>query len=832
MRRCRFANATMFFICACLAALQAAAAAKPVFKSPLVSASTPGHAVKVDADISGAKKLYLVVTDGGDGFSCDWADWAEPQLVGSSGQKKLTELKWKSAATGWGNVHVNKNAGGKPLRIDGEEVEFGIGTHANSVIEFDLPKGYTRFQARAGLDDGGTKQGCGSTVQFAVYTQKPPAIVAGAGVTAAQGDIHDPKNAVASLDVHEDLEATLFAAEPMLTNPSNIDIDHRGRVWVCEIVNYRRHKGKRPEGDRILILEDTDGDGKADAQTVFYQDPDFLSPHGICVLPSPESKGTNAIVSFGDKVVVMSDTDGDDKADQQNVLFTGISGTQHDHGIHAFVFGPDGKLYFNFGNAGRQLKDKDGQIVVDKAGNEVAARRKPYQEGMVFRCNLDGSGVETLGWNFRNNWEVTVDSYGALWQSDNDDDGNRGVRINFVMEFGNYGYKDELTGAGWKSKRTGMHEEVPLRHWHLNDPGVVPNLLQTGAGSPTGITVYEGNLLPEIFQNEVIHTDAGPSVCRAYPVEPDGAGYSAEIVNILDGKRNKWFRPSDVCVAPDGSLIVADWYDPGVGGHNAGDLERGRLFRVTPTGGGGEYDVPKFDFASAAGCVEALKNPNYAVRFMAWTALHKLGDNAQSDLQTLAQAPNPRYRARALWLLGKIDGYGQKTVSQALSDSHPEVRAMGVRLGRQLIAAGKGIDQSDMLVTAAEDKSPIVRRECAIAIADLNPDNAADLWTRLSLRHDGKDRWYLEALGIAARGRWNDCLAAWLEKVGGPEEAIESAAGRDIIWRSRAKATPALLAKIIQEESTPEEAKPRYFRAFDFLQGPEKDEALKSLLGL
>ncbi|HBL47376.1 MAG TPA: hypothetical protein DDZ90_28730, partial [Planctomycetaceae bacterium] len=66
-----------------------------------------------------------------------------------------------------------------------------------------------------------------------------------------------------------------------------------------------------------------------------------------------------------------------------------------------------------------------------------------------------------------------------------DDDGNRGVRINYVMEFGNYGYLDQLTGARWNTPRTGMHQEIPLRHWHLRDPGVVPNLLQTGAGSPT-----------------------------------------------------------------------------------------------------------------------------------------------------------------------------------------------------------------------------------------------------------------------------------------------------------------------------------------------------------
>ena len=90
--------------------------------------------------------------------------------------------------------------------------------------------------------------------------------------------------------------------------------------------------------------------------------------------------------------------------------------------------------FINFGNSGRQIKDKDGKPIVDQAGNEVNDKLKPYQQGMVFRCNEDGSDFETLGWNFRNNWEAAVDSFGLL-AIDNDDDGNRGVRINHAMEF-------------------------------------------------------------------------------------------------------------------------------------------------------------------------------------------------------------------------------------------------------------------------------------------------------------------------------------------------------------------------------------------------------------
>ena len=640
---------------------------------------------------------------------------------------------------------------------------------------------------------------------------------------------HEAEKAVAGLDVHPALQAELFAAEPMMLNPTATDIDHRGRVWVCEVVNYRKHKGKRPEGDRILIIEDTKGTGKADSVKVFAQGPQFDSAHGICVLATPNGKGTKVIVSCGDKVIVLTDTDGDDKADKEEVLFSGISGTQHDHGIHAFSFGPDGKLYFNFGNSGKQIKNAKGEPIVDLAGNVVDDKRKPYLEGMVFRCNLDGSRFETLGWNFRNNWMVAVDSFGTLWQSDNDDDGNRAVRINFVMEFGNYGYRDEVNGAGWSDawKKANAKAKLPddqkfRYHWHLDDPGVVPNLLDTGAGSPTGIAVYEGNLLPQEFRGQLIHCDAGPNVTRAYPVERDGAGYKARTVNILEGTRDKWFRPSDVKVAPDGSLIIADWYDPGVGGHNMQDLDRGRLFRVTPKGHVG-YKIPKFDFSTAEGCVEALKNPNNATRYVAWQALNQMGSKALGHLDLLySQNTDARLRARALWLLTLIPGQEQIYLRKALADKNEDLRITGLRIAR-----AHKLDVIPLVKQLANDKSAAVRRECAIALRHNPSPDAPKLWAQLAQQHDGKDRWYLEALGIAADKQEEKFFASWLGAVG---ERWSTPAARDIIWRSRTPKAAELLGKLATDKNATAIDRDRYLRALDFIpKCKEKDDALAAI---
>ncbi|MCB9925651.1 MAG: DUF1080 domain-containing protein [Planctomycetaceae bacterium] len=806
--------------------------AKPLFSSPIVTNKTPDHSVAIDVDLSGAKELFLVVTDAGNGFGCDWADWAEPRLIGAAGEVKLTELKWKSATADFGEVRLNKNVQGGEMRIAGKSVVFGIGTHANSIIAFDVPNGYTRLQARGGLDNGGTDQGsCGETssVQFHVFTSRPnQAFVKATGSNTPAS--HEAADALDQLEVHEKLQVDLFAAEPMMLNPSNFDIDHLGRAWIFEVVNYRRFRNedvigdKRPDGDRILILEDTNHDGKADKSTTFYQGDDLDGGHGICVLGTPSGKGTRALVSAKDNVFYLIDDDGDLKCDRKEILFTGIDGSEHDHGIHAFVFGPDGKLYFNFGNAGKRIKDRDGKPIIDAVGNEVNDSRKPYQEGMVFRCNMDGSEFETLGWNFRNNWEVCVDSFGTMWQSDNDDDGNKGTRINYVMEFGNYGYKDEFTGAGWKEERTNLEKEIPLQHWHLNDPGVVPNLVQTGAGSPTGICVYEGTLLPKEFQGQVFHCDAGPNIVRTYPTVNSGAGYKAEMVTILDGSaHNKWFRPSDICVAPDGSLLVADWYDPGVGGHRMEDVDHGRLFRITPAGHDGSYTSPPQDFSTVDGAIQALASPNLATRYIAWTALHDLGTESERALKNVVdQSKDQRQRARALWLLGKIEGRGAHYVELATSDKSSDIRILGIRLAREL-----KLDVIPIAAKLAKDPSAQVRREVAIALRHNPSEKMPDIWADLALQHDGKDRWYLEALGISADKRWDDCLDRWMKRAG---EDWNSPAGLDIVWRSRAAQTPALLAKIIQDEKTPSDTHPRYMRAFDFLSGPEKDKALQAIL--
>ncbi|MGI9429289.1 MAG: PVC-type heme-binding CxxCH protein [Bythopirellula sp.] len=639
------------------------------------------------------------------------------------------------------------------------------------------------------------------------------------GAQQACADADSPlaaKETARALQLHANLQAQVFAAEPMITNPTNIAVDERGRVWVCDVVNYRGNQGKRPEGDRILVLEDQDGDGQADRSTVFYQGHDVDSALGICVL------GEKVIVSCSPDVFVLTDEDGDGRADKKQVLYSKTGDAQHDHSAHAFVFGPDGNLYWNIGNTNQGVFDPSGHVMIDVFGQEVRNMGNPYRHGLAFRQSLAGERFEVLAHNLRNSYELTVDAFGRIWFTDNDDDGNLGTRFCFTLEGGNYGYTDEITGQHWRSgMRTGMNERVPLRHWHQNDPGSIPNVLNNGSGSPAGVEVYEGKLLPAALHGGIVHCEPGHNVVRVYLPEAHGAGYQAKTIELIDGRTDPWFRPVDVAAAPDGSLMIADWYDPGVGGHRQADIDRGRIYRIAPPAA--DYQTPAIDLSSASKCCQQLCSPNHSVRYLAWTALQQLGAAAEETLAEFSRSADPRERVRAYWLLNRLGPQGSLHRERAIKDPDPRVRAATARMLVQ------NPDPAwPLLRDLADDSSPQVRRAAAIALRHAPPAEAKALWAELATRCNGEDRWELEALGLAADGRWDACLQAWLASAG--QDAWRSPAGRKLIWRSRGTQTVDKLAALLTDLDTPQEELPKLLRALDFNDSPNLDEVLTRMI--
>src|SRR5262245_19156140 len=174
------------------------------------------------------------------------------------------------------------------------------------------------------------------------------------------------------------------------------------------------------------------------------------------------------------------------------------------------------------------------------------------------------------------------------------------------MPGGNYGYHPRGPGQS---------------HWHEEQPGIVHKTLRTGFGSPTGITFYEGSMFDKKYRGALLHCDAGPREVRWFFPKAKGAGYELDKEVLLTSTDN-WFRPSDVCVAPDGSIFVADWYDRGVGGHGIGDFTRGRIYRLAPRDN--KPNVPEVKLDSKEGLLAALGSPNLAVRYMAMAHFGKM----------------------------------------------------------------------------------------------------------------------------------------------------------------------------------------------------------------
>src|SRR5262245_28696952 len=373
----------------------------------------------------------------------------------------------------------------------------------------------------------------------------------------------DPELERKSFIVCDGFEVNLFAADPLLAKPLQINFDPEGRLWVASSEVYPQIKPGQVANDKVLILEDKDGDGRADATRVFADG--LLIPTGV------EPGDGGAYVANSTELLHLKDTDGDGKADQTRVVLSGFGTEDTHHILHTLRWGYDGMLYFN-------------QSVYIHSHIETPYGVRRLGGGGIWQFRPETMRLEVFIRGLINPWGHHFDRWGQSFATD----GAGGEGINYCIPGGYY-------------------------EWAVDAVRTLPGL---NPGSPKycGLEVVSGRHMPDSWQGNLLTNDfRGNRVCR-FVVSDDGAGFAAREQPELIKTKHVAFRPIDIKMGPDGAIYIADWYNPIIQ-HGEVDFRdprrdhtRGRIWRVTAKGRP-LVSRPKLVGAATLELLEKLKAP-------------------------------------------------------------------------------------------------------------------------------------------------------------------------------------------------------------------------------
>ena len=479
----------------------------------------------------------------------------------------------------------------------------------------------------------------------------------------------------------------LFASEQdfPIGNPVALTFDARGRLWVITMPAYPHQEPGIDPDDKLIILEDTDGDGRADKHTVFADG--LYQPVGF------ELGDGGAYVSQPPDLLFLRDTDGDDVADERRVLLHGFGTEDSHHAIHSFVWGPGGALYFQEGTFHHsQVETPYGPVRMQYAG--------------VFRYEPRNHRLERyVSYRFSNPWGHEFDRWGQNFISD--------------ASSGNNYFGLPLTG----------YLPYPEKHPRMK---VFTTIVRPTAGSE----FVSSRHFPEEAQGDFLYNNViGFHGIKQHRVHPDGSGFAGEEVEPLLMSTDINFRPVDMQFGPDGALYIVDWFNPLVGHmqYSIRDARRdkthGRIWRIT------HESSPLLTPPDIAGrpigeLLDLLKTYEDQVRYRVRREL-RLHDAAevQEALGAWIDGLDPdaedyeHYLLEALWVHQTHNLINTGLLEQLLDAEDHRARAAATRVlrhWRRDIA-----DPLALLPRQVRDPHPLVRLEAVVALSYMDSAEAA-----------------------------------------------------------------------------------------------------------